>query len=686
MKKVLLLMMAVLLAGAAFSQQRIEFSPDVIQVPPGDTVYAPIVLSGFSDSATTSLLAIEFYIAFDGNVLTYNSIENINPIFGEIDWFFSDSAITNTNERLAANWVEPTFINNLEIPDGTMLFELMFIYSGGESVLDFDEDASVFSHLNPDFTTTEFYPEHVNGLINEFSTENVTNWNGTGFWSNGDNWDNGLPTSQSTATIESGECTIQAGQVNSKILTIDAGATLIILPNKGLTVDSLLTNNGLIHAISNETGTGSLVVNNLVEGSGNYRVERYLSAASAHTIGAPVAETNSNIFSGATLSEWDETTASFVNITAGSTIESGKGYLVQTPSDAIYTFESAIVHQGDVQLNLSNSYLGDFELQGLNLITNPYPSALEWNDNWTLNNVGKAIYIWQGTKYLVWNGYIGNIENGIIPAMQGFIVKANGSDASVIVPNSARLHSSRPYYKESLEVDNLLKIEFGEFVDGSPGPVQDMVFVHVTDDATEGFDPKYDAVKIPNADGSTMAYSMLNNDNNQKMAIDVRGFMGDNLPSVPMGFRPGANGNYYLRLSGVETIDETVPITLQDTHPGQQNELDMRQAINNTYNFSAETGDAEYRFILHFSPVGIDEIESDHGFDVSFMGDKLHVTNTNDESKNFSIEIFNVSGQKLMSQQTDIYNDYEISLANIKGLFIVRVTSGNEIRILKSFK
>ena len=675
MKRFLFLLMALIVTGISFAEKRIEISPAEIQASPGEVVYAPVVLTGFGTD-TTSLLAIEFYIEFDNNVLTYTSIENLNPLFSEIDWLFSDSTVTNNNARLAANWVEPTFQNNLMIPDGTVLFELMFVYSSGESELDFDEDASVFSHLNPDFTTTEFYPEHVNGLILELPEENVTNWNGTGYWSDASFWDNGLPTSLSTATIQSGECTIQAGLVSSKLLTIDANATLIILPNKGLTVDSLLTNNGLIHAISNETGTGSLIVNNLVEGAtGNYQIERYLNDETAHTVGAPLAGTNVDLFSGATVSEWDEPTATFNQLTAGEALESGKGYLVQVPAANTYTFESANVHQGDVQLNLSNSYSGDVELQGLNLITNPYPSAIEWNDDWSLNNTGKAIYVWQGTKYLVWNGYIGNIENGIIPAMQGFVIKAYDNGASVTMPNSARLHSSQPYYKEISQSENLLMIEFGEPEGGEPGPVQDVVYYHVNSDATEGFDPMHDAYKIQNADGSTMAYSILNNDDDQKMAIDVRGFIDESLPSVPLGFRPASAGTYYLRLGGLDSFDETLPVTLQDIDPDQQNDVDMRQAINNTYIFSAEPGDPEYRFILHFSAVGIDEVAREAGIETTMAGNILTIVNSQKDNRPVSVDIYDVMGRSLIRQQHFTENTFELDVSHLKGLFIVKIAT-----------
>ncbi len=685
MKKTLMFLMAVLMAGTVFSQKKIEFSPDVIRVSPGDTAYAPVVLTGFGTD-TTSLLAMEFYIEFENNVLTYHSIENLNPLFSEIDWLFSDSAFTNNNGRLAANWVEPTFQNNLMIPDGTVLFELMFIYSSGESVLDFDESSSVFSHLNPDFTTTEFYPEHINGLIAELPEGNDTYWNGTGFWSNGDNWDNGLPTSMSTATIETGECTIQTGLVSSKTLTIDAGATLIILPNKGLTVDSLLTNNGLIHAISDETGTGSLVVNNLVEGSGNYQIERYLDAETAHTVGAPLAGTNVDLFGGATVSEWDEATASFNTLGAGASLQSGKGYLVELPSDNTYTFESTTVHQGEVPLNLSYSFSGDEELKGLNLITNPYPSAIAWNDNWTLNNVGKAIYIWQGTKYLVWNGYIGNIENGIIPAMQGFVVRAYAGSPSVTVPNNARLHSSQPYYKEVAQDDNLLIIEFGEVGEGEQGPVQDLIWFHLTEGATEGFDPMHDAYKIPNAEGSTMAYSMLNNNNNQKMAIDVRNFVDGSISSVQMGFRAATTGTYYLRLTGIDSFDETLPFTLQDLNPDQQNEVDMRAAINNTYIFSANPGDEKSRFMLHFSGVGIEEFTTELGLEATVAGNILRIANLRNDNRMVNVEVFDVMGRSLVQLQDFGENNIEIQIGHISGVFLVSLSTEDGVVTEKFFR
>ncbi|HPE57744.1 MAG TPA: hypothetical protein PK904_15160 [Bacteroidales bacterium] len=673
-------------SASMFAQKKVEIIPDVIEALPGSEILVPIVVTGF-DTDTSSVAAIEFYIDFDNTVLTYIEPVNFNELFPEVEWFYSNPSPELS--RFACNWAEPGLLN-VNIPDGTVLFEIRLLYNGGESILDFDESRSIFVHIDQNFNLFELQVDYFNGFVTYESSEFETYWNGVGPWNDNSFWSNGVPTPNSVAIIETGEAIVETGIASVKELLIELNASIKILPNRGLTIDTLLTNNGLIWISSDESGTGSLIVKNLTEGNGNYKIERYLSNG-FHTIGAPIANNSSNIFQDNQLSRWNEPTAQFINHMGGTLMGSGWGYLAEIGSDATFVFEGNSIHQGDIELSLSNSFTGDTEFQGVNLVSNPYPSAISWDiGNWDLNNTGKAIYIWDNDKYRVWNGYIGNIENGIIPEMQGFLVKGYDQNPSLKIPNDARIHSNQPFYKEVKEVDRLLEIEFGKFINNEFGPVEDVVYFQAAADATNEFDPELDAFKLPNASGTTMAYSILNEANNEKMAIDVRGWDGASIPSVSIGFRPSTSGKYYLRLSNATSFDPAIPIVLEDKlnlSPFPGNQVDMRTGVFNfTYLFDASTSDEEERFIIHFSPVGIEENDFNKDYSMQVIEDHLVVNHLGGIPENALLQLFDQSGRLLMTQRFYIDEMAIIDISQLSGLILLRLQTETVVLTEKIIK
>ncbi len=673
LKIALFIIVTTVMTLSTSAQKRVEILPAIIEGLPGNEILAPIIVTGFNTD-TTSTAAIEFYIDFDNTVLTYLEPVNFNENLPEEEWFFSNPSPGLT--RFACNWAEPGLLN-VNIPDGTVLFEIKFQYNGGESILDFAEDLSIFVHIDQNFNLIELKVDYFNAFVTFETSGFETSWNGVGSWNDNNFWSNGVPTPNSVAIIETGEVTVQSGIASVKELQIQSVASVKVLPGFGLTIDTLLTNSGLLWLLSDGSGTGSLIVNQLVEGNGSFKIERYLTSGS-HFIGAPLAGINSNVFQGTSLSRWDEPTAQFVSLAGGTTMGSGSGYKAETGSAATFVFEGNSVHQGDKTLALSNSFNGAAELQGLNLVSNPYPSAIVWNSgDWSLTNTGKAIYIWDSYKYRVWNGHIGNIANGIIPESQGFIVKAFDQNSSITIPNNARIHSNQPFYKETEQNEYLLEIEFGKFLNNETGPVEDVVYFQVKTEATNGFDPEFDAYKLPNAAGTTMAYSILNEANNEKMAIDIRGWDGVSIPSVPIGFRPSASGKYYLRLSNATSLDPAIPIVLEDmqnSSPFPGNQIDMRTGVFNfTYLFDATPSDGEERFVIHFTPVGIEENNFNDAYSLQIIEGQLVVNNLSEIPENVLLQVFDSSGRLLMIQRFFINDVAVIDISQLSGLVLLRL-------------
>lgn len=139
-----LIMIAFALFAFNLMAQKIEISPEIIPGVTGQEITVSVMVSEF-DTEITSLGAIEFYINFDNSVLSYTGVTNFSPLLPVSQWFYSNPA--PSLNRFACNWAEPT-LQNVNIPTGTVLFDLKFLCANGQTTIDFDSAASIFVHID----------------------------------------------------------------------------------------------------------------------------------------------------------------------------------------------------------------------------------------------------------------------------------------------------------------------------------------------------------------------------------------------------------------------------------------------------------------------------------------------------------------------------------------------------------
>lgn len=139
-----LIMIAFALFAFNLMAQKIEISPEIIPGVTGQEITVSVMVSEF-DTEITSLGAIEFYIDFDNSVLSYTGVTNFSALLPVSQWFYSNPA--PSLNRFACNWAEPT-LQNVNIPTGTVLFDLKFLCANGQTTIDFDSAASIFVHID----------------------------------------------------------------------------------------------------------------------------------------------------------------------------------------------------------------------------------------------------------------------------------------------------------------------------------------------------------------------------------------------------------------------------------------------------------------------------------------------------------------------------------------------------------
>jgi len=106
-------------------------------------------------------------------------------------------------------------------------------------------------------------------------------------------------------------------------------------------------------------------------------------------------------------------------------IINGNGYTLYGWDDNTNITIEGLEVVGDITKSLS--YTND---NGWHLLGNPFAENLDWDNNCTKTNLDAYYYYWNGSEYLY---YPGGSRTAVISSWEGFFVKANNSDASLLM-------------------------------------------------------------------------------------------------------------------------------------------------------------------------------------------------------------------------------------------------------------
>ena len=433
-----------------------------------------------------------------------------------------------------------------------------------------------------------------------------------------------------------------------------------------------------IRLASDASGDATLLDNTYLSVSGFAVVDRYIPKyvgnAGWHLLSSPVDSediqsgfvddppaANDDFF------YFDETTNYWVNSkndagawsnTFDTQFVVGKGYLIACSN------------------NEDKMYLGNFNTaavsptvtytagqgEGWNLVGNPYPSAIDWDDaSWTKTNISGSVYVYDGAagQYISWNGTTGSLTDGVIPQMNGFFVEATGSSPALTIPLSARLHGGTPFYKneKSFLKDHLIMEVTGN-------GFSDRTYIHFRNDATNSWDKDLDAYKLTGIEEAPQLYSFIDN---ISASINSNPF-NEQQEEVYLGMETNTNGNYTLSAKGIETFNSDVEITLIDLK--DETTQDLR--TNPSYQFYASSQDITKRFELVFNHLSFDIDDYKNQDDIRIYAIRQQIFIEFNIPKTATVELFNLNGQLLFSGK---YNPSNIITINTqhRGFLILRL-------------
>jgi hypothetical protein len=395
-------------------------------------------------------------------------------------------------------------------------------------------------------------------------------------------------------------------------ITTNSFEAVTVSNSTGVTLTGNLTANGSL-AISSGAFTvasgASLITNGTIPTSVN--VERSINGWSDddhgwHLLSSPMTAqsiqpgfVSDPPVSGEDFYSWDEATNTWINSKNNSgawnsgfdaNFQVGKGYLVAYQSSSTKVFAGTLNTTGSSITGLTNSAGAN---HGWNLLGNPFPSAIKWNDgSWNLNNVTATAKIWDeaGASYVDISG------NDIIPALNGFMVETSGS-GSLVIPLASRTHSTNAWYKDS-EARIILTAR-----DLENNTTQQSV-IKVNDQATNGFDNMFDSHFLSGY--APKFYSLIGE---EKMSTNVLPDLADNR-TIELGFVKNGAGTFNIELNGNYSLPY-LKIYLTDKKTGTITELSSASV----YTFTAANGDDPNRFRLSFKDAtSISDPDASHTF------------------------------------------------------------------------
>ncbi len=491
------------------------------------------------------------------------------------------------------------------------------------------------------------------------------------------------------------------------------------LNNQNLSIYGILLCNGPLNTAGNLTLLSDASGTALIDGSGTGSVsdsvtmQRYLPLAFGYKYfsspfqAATVSEFGDHTDLGSwfpTVYKYDESRTSsgwVAHNDSADILEPMNGYSINfgSVSSPDTVDVSGEVNNGPLSLTLYNH--NNTYTQGLNLVGNPYPSAIDWDaaTGWTKTNIDNALYYFNASAVDYYSGTYSSYVNGVssdgvasnvIPSMQGFYVHVSDGAYPVTgilgMNNSVRITDRTQYFAKSTSSGRSTEVPLLRLsIMFTDDPLSIDPFVLYMDDlATSGFDSDLDAHKLLNTDFSVPnLYAHL--PGGEKLSIDAIGpYFGDPL-EIPLGVKANREGKLVFALLDLEAGFRDFELYFFDAL------TDVRQRLTEDFEYEVilEAGEHHNRFFLELQDLTVGTVEPPELHEevfTAFAADGFIKTRIFKISGNSGfLSLYGIDGQLISRQEITAPGDYEFEAPWNQGIYIVNYISGTRGGSVKLF-
>ena len=515
-------------------------------------------------------------------------------------------------------------------------------------------------------------------------------------------------TSGAAFSIPSGTFT-SAPTINN--LTINRINSLT-LGNQMLSIAGILLCNGPLATNDNLTLLSDASGTALIDGSGtgqvtgNVIMQRYLPVGFGYKYfsspfqSATVSEFGDDMdltYWFPTFYEYDEsrTSSGWVDYTTSTNVlQPMVGYAVNFGSvSAPNTVDvTGTVNNGSLSLTLYNN--NNTYTQGLNLVGNPYPSAIDWDaaSGWTKTNIDDAVYFFKASATDEYGGtyssYISGVSSdgivsNIIPSMQGFFVHVSDGTYPVTgtlgMNNNVRVNDQTQVFTKSLNLKGTEKSSAplirlaSKYEDDDTSTDPMVIYLHHL--ASQSFDSEYDALKILNTDlNIPNLYVLLPDD--KKLSISSISPVFSLPLRIPLGLKTNRNGNVSFFLLDRNEYFPASDIVLHDSITG------TRQPLGDDSMYTVNLGAGEYhgRFFLEITGITTENTKipvPDSLFTVYSSNGILKTNIYELAGDKGTVSVFNLTGQMVKSYIIRQPGYHEFIAPEFRGIYIITYSTGS---------
>ena len=537
----------------------------------------------------------------------------------------------------------------------------------------------------------------------------------TSTWSLGA-WSPGPPTSGTAAVFASNYTS--TGDLNACSVIVNAGVSVTFLSGHSLIVENAV----------NVIPTGALTFNDdasLVQlapavnlpgvysggNSGNISYIRnsapmvifdytYWSApVFSHTLFATSPLTNSTKYY-----DFNPSTNLWRQLSSATVMTPGRGYIIRAPQgfNATPTIHTAtffgVPNNGTITQPV---VIAASPGQELNLIGNPYPSALNadlfLSDPSNTAVLDATIYLWTHTTPIILGGYspsdyaLYNFSGGVgtgtpvfpnpspptgkVAAGQSFFIKATANGVATFRNSMRPTGNNSEFYRngnsnsttttnpiEALEKNRVWLDVFN--ADGLCKQTMVGYIENATNDLDRGFDGE-----IVDAGNPVSLYSLIGTD---KFGIQGRALPFDVNDIVPLGFKSTTAGIYEIRLFNFDGFFSNQAVYLEDKLLNITHNLK-----ESNYSFVTNIGTFEDRFQLRYTSTTLNNNESsfnENSIVIYKEQQNIHINTSNVLMD--AVQIYDVRGRELYNKKGINSTQFVISNLNAsQQVILIKVTS-----------
>ena len=452
------------------------------------------------------------------------------------------------------------------------------------------------------------------------------------------------------------------------MLTINTGSKFVVQAQGKLSIlgDLILIDEESLVLKSDAAATASLILYGEQGPEGSVKIERYLKGYTSstngwHLLGSPIGNyliegSSFEPGDGDDLFAYSEPENLWLNYDVPGNFthfENGFGYLVASDGDDTKWFSGVINNQ-----NISFSKLSITDERGWHLLGNPFPSALGWNDgHWPLIGIDHLAKLWKESIH----NFIDIDPNDLIPAHNGFFIRANSVLNALTIPIMSRVHGDLNWYKNTDFPSLTLTAQSLE------NNTATICRIRFHSDATPGFDSRFDSYYLAGFSQPPVFYA--NTTNAENLSTSTMPAVEETM--VDLTFSKGLSGSYSINATGFDSFPVDTKITLRDV----QLNLEIDLTAQDSYTFNSTSGDDPDRFQLLFSNyIGIEESGQIPMPMISYSGGKLTITSPSQfEGTTILFELYDLTGRCLIKKQIDPDGEVVINQDIVHGIYIVRL-------------